>query len=61
MKKSSGKLAIILMCSISMLFTLAAAAFALTLFLASPVSATNAYTERVEIPSGTSVRTVAET
>jgi UPF0755 protein len=60
MKKSSGKIAIISMCAISLLFTLMAAGFALNLYLSSPLtSEEKAYSERIEIPSGTSVHTVA--
>ncbi len=60
MKKSSGKIAIIAMCALSLLFTLLAAAFALNLYLSSPVtSEKSAYSERIEIPSGTSVHSVS--
>ena len=48
------------MCAISLLFTLMAAGFALNLYLSSPLtSEEKAYSERIEIPSGTSVHTVA--
>ena len=61
MKKSSGKITLIAFCLLSVLFALVAAVFASALYLSSPITADGEpKVARVEIPSGTTVRSVAQ-